>query len=300
MLVNMVLFSGLIVVFAVLYEPSPVTILDHIGLILLIALFPAVMFTILRSLFKAIVPVLFLVLLFVTSALILTGAVFLHHPDGGMPFSDPVLQRYLPTGVILSGGDVSVRIDDTTGVILSDVLLVYHRHIPSIQVIPEAMWDAEKSQIVLPNGTEIESENFSEVLWWRIPPAIRNIAADSKNLFMILAEPLFSGRLVHAVMVWSAFLLALLAVWTPARLFRWPLLNLVISLAYLRAVLALPDWLQSLIELFSLPDWIPGVLSDYPVVPGWALSALVLLIIAVFLPPLDRWQREMMEEEGGK
>jgi hypothetical protein len=298
LLANTVLFFLLIAGFVTLYEPTVATVLHQTGPVLLMALFPAVMFTVLRSLFKAIVPVLFLFLVCVTSALILTGAVLVHHPGGGVPLPDPALQRRLPTGVILSGGDVSVRIDDATGVILTDLLLVYHREVPAIRVVPEATWHAGESRIVLPDGKDVDSTNFSEVLWWQIPPAVRSLATDGMTLFRMLAGPLYSGRTIELALMWSAFLLALTAVWTTARLFRWPLLNLAVSVAYLRGILALPESAEVLVRSYPLPRWMPDVVTRYPVVPAWALAALVLLVIAVFLPPLNRWQREMVDGEG--
>ena len=92
--------------------------------------------------------------------------------------------------------------------------------------------------------------------------------------------------------------LAIAAVWTPVRFSRWPLLNVVVAVAYLRLLVAVPriawvPWLESAVWRRA-PSWV----VDDRVLLMWAAMAIVLLIAAVALPSLTRWRHAMHYQEN--
>lgn len=303
LLVHTLLFSIVIGVFVYLYEPpflyrlSDTAGLSLVGPVVLGALLPAFIFTIIRSVLKPIVPWLFLVLLTVSAGLLLAGAVSLPEFGHAGVSPDPALTRHLPEKVILSGTDVSIRIGTATGVALSDVLIVHHDELPAIRHVPEGVWNAADGRLSFPEGESVSVEQFSEILWWNAPPTLRRIAADISSVFFVLAGSFQTGMSLEFFVTWAAFLLALTAVWTPARFFRWPLLNLVIALSYLRLVLAVPDWVASGIPFLS--KTLSGMTVP-PVAIVWGVCGVSLLCVSLFLPSLALWQREVAEEGGGE
>jgi len=299
-LLNVLLFSAIIGLFVYLYEPPGMSATNMVGPIVLGAVFPAFILTIVRSVLKPIVPLLFLVLLTASAGLTLGGALFLDGSTGYGVTGDPALRRRLPERVILSGTDVSIRIGDATGVALSDILVARHNELPVLDHQPEGTWNAVDSRIVFSDGESVSTEQFSEILWWHAPRTLRNIAEDISLLFAALAAAFHDRMIPDFLVIWIAFLVALAAVWTPARLFRWPLLNLVIALAYLRFVLGVPAWAGGLIEKLPLISRLPPVLVAHPAVLIWTVSAVLLLGVSLFLPGLSLWQREVAEEGGGE
>ncbi len=299
-LFHMVAFGVLIAFGVWLYDPATASVLAAAGPILTAALFPAVLASVLRGVRTSRNSWLFLLVLGVSIGVLLFGISAIHSlagrnvPDGG-------LQRRIPVGVIINGDDYSLRIGAATGVALSDILVVSHRDIPTITHHEKGTWNAEASRIVFPDGTSLSADHFPELRWRSVPSFLGKLANEVTALFLLLHRSMVQRDFMELSYLWGAFVLALLAVWTPARLFRWPLLNIAVAVGYLRLIPAIPSSAEQtivaeLLAAISLPAFFPATLHVYPFTLLWTGIALLLLFVSFFLVPLGRWQREIGEE----
>lgn len=299
-LFQLIVFGVLIAFCVWLFDPAMGSVLAVAGPILTASLFPAVLFSVLRGLRKSRNSWLFLLVLGVSIGALLFGISAVHTiavrnaPDDG-------LQRRIPVGVIINGDDYSFRIGDATGVALSNIIVVSHREIPTIGHYERGVWNAEEARIVFPDGTSLSAEDFPELRWRSVPSFVRGLAEEVTALFLMLHEMMARRDFTGLAYLWGAFVLSLLAVWTPARLFRWPLLNIAVAIGYLRLIPVIPTWTEQgpvadVLSRLSLPDFLPGTLHLYPFTLLWTGSALLLLMVSLFLSPLGRWQREIGAE----
>jgi hypothetical protein len=304
LLLNTALFGVLSAIPVILVHSSTVAALHHLGPIVLAATMAAVLFTVVRSVFRDIMPPLFLFLIAVTVVTIVTGVLVVDETVLSHRLGDPAVRNPLPTEVILYGPDYSVRIGESTGAALEDVLLFRRHEFPVIVHIPEAVWNEQTMEIVPLGsvaGTEeirLSAQELSSVAWRHLPPSVDAVARQIVSLYTVL-QSTFRARLMDSFLAYAIGLLcALIGVWTPARLFRWPLLNLLVSIMYLRLVVAVP----ALVVRFSvgalLPDFLPAFVGANLTPLVWGTLGIVLLVVAAFLPSLKRWRREIAGSGG--
>jgi hypothetical protein len=78
------------------------------------------------------------------------------------------------------------------------------------------------------------------------------------------------------------------------------LLNLLVSIMYLRLIVAVP----ALVVRFSVGDVVPEFFPTFvganlvPLI--WGTLGVVLLVVAAFLPSLKRWRREITGGGGSQ
>ncbi len=102
--------------------------------------------------------------------------------------------------------------------------------------------------------------------------------------------PVLWGRWygVTLAILWS---IALVLVWTPARATRWPLLNLILGLAYVRVLLAVPRLTDFTVQLPAVSSRLSPIIRSL----GMPIILMVLIVIAgvgaILLPRVDRRDR---------
>lgn len=100
--------------------------------------------------------------------------------------------------------------------------------------------------------------------------------------------PPILARRWYAVLLVGLWSLALVLVWTPARASRWPLLNMALVFVYLRLFVALPRLTDRLIEVDAIASRMGPRLRALSLPVTLLAIALILVIIAILLPRIDR------------
>jgi hypothetical protein len=302
LLLNTALFGVLIGIPVVLVRSGAEAVLYHLGPIILAATLLAVLFTIVRSVFRAIVPPLFLFLIAITVVAVGAGVLVIDETVLSRRLGDPAVRNPVPTEAILYGPDYSVRIGDATGAALEDVLLFRRHSLPVIVPIAEAVWNEQTMEIVSlgPEEIRFSADELSSVGWRQLPPSIEAIVDHIVSLYTLLQSTYRAGLTDIFLAYAIGILFAVIGVWTPARLFRWPLLNLLVSIMYLRLIVAVP----ALVVRFSVGDVVPEFFPTFvganlvPLI--WGTLGVVLLVVAAFLPSLKRWRREITGGGGSQ
>ncbi|MEX2444955.1 MAG: hypothetical protein WD492_15245 [Alkalispirochaeta sp.] len=218
-------------------------------------------------------------------------------------------------GRVYQGREYSVLVDRLSGNEVGPVIVADHTEDidARFRVHPEGYWDRLHNELVLPDGSDINLNDLRGFGVPSMPAAVRNTAADVRGLVETAAVlwsssvpfvesgqlPLILRSTISPVLVVLVLTLLLTAVWTPLRLTRWPLLNVVVGLAYLRAVTALPTIAVWLMRVEIVTRWMPGVTRAELVLLGGIAMFLVLALVALLVPSLPNWRHNMHFRESG-
>ncbi|SIQ35154.1 hypothetical protein SAMN05920897_107107 [Alkalispirochaeta americana] len=171
--------------------------------------------------------------------------------------------------------------------IFSDVVLVRHREVPRLRVHREISWDTGGSRLILPGGDEIGTASIAGLGRRALPPVLRRLTND---LLRVFRGPGRGDSLPAFALRGGALTAALALVWVVVRLTRWPLLNGVAALGWIRLILAVPRGGSFAQELWQ--EQVPFFLFSEALL--WGVLALVLVVIALRQPPFRRWQRDTL------
>jgi hypothetical protein len=292
--------AGVLVLPVILTLGSVSQIVGTVGPLLFIAWIGAVVFTTLRGVVLPVIPAVLVGVLFLGSALGLFGIIVLDELVLQPRAGDTAFDRPFPTGTFLRGPERSVFVEDAQGVSLSGLIVVTPREQPSIREYDSGIWRNERSEIVIgtPSSDVIPLSQVSAVRWRQTPPSLHTIVSDARSLYTQLRDRFHAGLSLDYILTILAVAALLAMAWTPARITRWPLLNGLFVFVYVRGVVALPDGLALLTELVSIPASVPMFIVTNLSVIVMALISLVLLVIALVLPPMREWRREVFGEGG--
>lgn len=270
-----------------------------------------------RAVRRPLVPALAVLLVFLTISGALVGALVLARATPvDTAAVDPfrVVSPNLEPGVVYPGQRYALVVDRQSGTILSGVTVVDFQSGADRRVSrhDEGHWDRRDGIVSVPGGTSIPADSLIGFGRPTLPGVVVRAIDDAERVFGVVAArwdeptmPSFLASLLPpdaravAGMVVAVFApaLAIAAVWTAVRFSRWPLLNVLTAIAYLRLVFALPRLLsQPAVEriVFSrLPEW----LAIHRVSVAWLLVGALGIVIAVVLPSLNRWQHDMHYRE---
>ncbi|WP_146049506.1 hypothetical protein [Alkalispirochaeta sphaeroplastigenens] len=197
------------------------------------------------------------------------------------------------SGVLLHGRTTSLYVSrdqgprDHSDRTFSGAVLVRHREVPRLAVYREITWDTGEGRLVLPGGDALASTAIAGLGRRALPPVLRRLSLD---LLRVFRGPNRGESVVMVLARGGALTAALVLVWVVTRLTRWPLLNGVLALAWVRVVLAVPRGADLATELWR--EYLPPLLLTSEFV--WAVMALVLGGIALVQPPFRRWQRDTL------
>lgn len=293
--------SIIIAAFVFLSHTDSSAVPRYLGPIVLSALGPAILLTFLRSFFRRIVSIAAVVLVLITTAALLVATVFIDEMIVRPRVGDGGVTNPLPTGVILHGDEYSIRIGQAEGASLEDVLVFRRRSLPRVVPVESAVWNGETLEIVSRDPAadlRLSAEHLSGVRMDGAPASITSVARDITSVYTVLRGTFRGGMNLDFVIYAAAFILAIGAVWTPARLFRWPLLNALIALAFLRGIFAVPRLAVAIPLTNDFFQFLPPFVGTYRGPILWVVLAIVAFVVATILPPLSRWRREMFGDEG--
>jgi hypothetical protein len=221
----------------------------------------------------------------------------------GPPWS---VRRGIDPNTIYQGPRFSVVVERSIGSDLGEVIFVDHRmaaEIPRIQRDQEAYLDTRGGVVIRPGRPDIpvtELEGFGPP---SLPGMVLRAAEDAvsavgelrRSSLRELPLPLPAGisRAVAATLSVLIMALAITAIWTAMRLTRWPLLNLVASVAYGRLLVAIPRLARDLVEREPVSGWLPPLLVEEAPVVLWLALLVLMLLVSVFLPSLSDWRHHM-------
>lgn len=253
------------------------------------------------------------------TAAVLVGMILLYGTEGDDSAESQLVRSMaegtLETGRIYQGRDYSVLVEGMTGSELRSVVVTDHTEGigPRITVYPEGYWHRLNAELILPDGPDLDLNTLKGFGIPVMPAAVRSTVTDVLSVVettaLLWSAPVpflredFLPSMVRSIasplLVVLVFTLLLTAVWTPLRLTRWPLLNVVAGLAYLRAVVALPAAADQLMRLEIVTRWLPGVSRGELVLLTGGLVLLVLVLVALLRPSLNTWRHNMHFQESG-
>jgi hypothetical protein len=296
LILNTAAFALLLFVPSFIASEGALILPPNVGAFLLGAILASLFVTVLRSLFKPIVPVLFLLLVIGTVVGLVLGTIVLDTRFLSEDVADPVFRDRIPTDTILQGESVSFWVGERNGVELRDLVVFRTGEIPTIRRVESATWNPSADEIYLANGDPIKTAETEGIFRWELPESIERTVGDVERVYRQLARA-YRSRSIVVILVWiGTFVLAAAFLWTPARLFRWPLLNAITAFAYVRAVIAIPAFLHTYSPIESTPFTVPELVIRFQVPIAWAIAATLLLVVAVVLPSLSHWRREFSRE----
>lgn len=209
------------------------------------------------------------------------------------------------SGRVYQGREHAVVIDRVVGAELGSVIVADHMEEIDVrlQLYPEGYWDQLHNLLILPDGPDIDLDDLKGFGVPEMPVAVRATAADVLDLWTAVVVlwnsplPLVDSSWVSPVLAVLVVTLLFIVVWTPLRLTRWPLLNVVVAVAYLRAVAALPAVLRRITRIDSVARWIPEVSAAELFVIGGMTVFMGVAIGALLLPSVSHWRHNMHFQE---
>lgn len=301
LLLNFIVFAGVLVIPVVLTIGTVSQVVGIGGPLLFIAWIGAVVVTTLRSVVIPIVPTIFIPIIFVVTSLGLFGIVILDEVVLQPRAGDAAFDRPFPTGTFLRGPERSVYVEDAQGVSLSGIVVVTPRENPAIREYDSGVWRNDRSEIVVIGPSSPDPVSLSEIAavqWRQTPLSIRGIVVDARSVYTLLRERFHTGLSLEFILMIASFSILLAMIWTPARITRWPLLNALFVFAYVRGVVALPNGVEKLAEFVSLPPGLPVFVENNLLVVVMALASLLFILVALVLPPMREWRREVFRDGG--
>ena len=267
---------------------------------------PIAMFGLLRSRVRPILPLL-LLLPFVALALFggLWGGIRLAAAFGQ---PDPMaLHRAPAAGSFLQDGSRIIYVDDRAGLEIRRLLvgsLDTATDQPRFALYPQGVFDP-RTEAIAPRpasattGAPFFLSNAVHAPWalFDPPPAVESVAHDARRVATLLTADLAETPLRTAAGI-AAVALLLTASWVLLRLTRWPLLNALLTLGWIRLILfalpfaAHPELTHAVEQLLGAPETL-----RWAYFPAFVLLGGLLLVgMNMVLPPFDHWRREVHGE----
>lgn len=299
--VTFLVIVGVLAIPVVLILGTVSQMLGAVGPLLFIAWIGAIACTTLRGVIVPIVPSVMVGILFVATAFGLFGIIVLDELVLQPRTGDAAFDRPFPTRTFLRGPDQSVFVEDAQGVSLSGLYVVTPREGIAIREYDSGLWRNDRSEIVVNGDSAPEPISLADttaVRWRQTPPSLRAIVSDANRVYIRLRDRFHAGFSLDFVLTIVSVAALLAMVWTPARITRWPLLNALFVFAYVRGVVALPHGVERLAESIPMPVFLPTFVVNNISDVVMALLSLVLLVIALVLPPMREWRREVLGEGG--
>ncbi|MFW5827758.1 MAG: hypothetical protein ACOCU4_06685 [Alkalispirochaeta sp.] len=221
--------------------------------------------------------------------------------DGVEPPSVETVQA----GRVYQGQEYSVIIDRVVGTDLGPVIVADHTEEldATLQLYPEGYWDRLHNLLILPSGPDIDLDDLKGFGVPDMPESVRGTAGDVVDLWTT-AVVLWNSSMPFVPVSWVApvltvllITLLLIVVWTPLRLTRWPLLNMVVALAYLRALAALPAAMRGIARIDGVEAWLPEMSAAELFAIGGAAVFLGLAVVSLLLPSVSHWRHHMHFQE---
>lgn len=262
-------------------------------------------------------PVITATLVACLTAGVLSASILLHVTSGISPVESPIARSMsegtVETGRIYQGRDYSVMVDQVNGSELGPVIVVDHteRIDARITVHSEGYWDHQNNELILPDDSDIDLDHVRGFGVPAMPPAVQSTVTDVQRLVESTSSlwsgplPFFDSdrvapifrTLVSPMLSVLVITLLLIAVWTPLRLTRWPLLNVVVGLAYLRVVAALPTAVDRLMQVEFVARRTPAVTRSESLLVGGAVLFLIMAVVSLLLPSVAQWRHNMHFQE---
>lgn len=228
---------------------------------------------------------------------------------GGTELDGSLAARTVQPGRVYQGEQYSVVVDRVVGTELGQVIVANHAESVDsrLRVYREGYWDQAGNQLILPEGPDLDLDRLRGFGAPMLPVAVRTMARDVHDFWATVvlvwsspipdaASPLVPAGLQAIVSPVIAVLMTtvlLMGIWIPLRLTRWPLLNAIVAVAYLRAVVALPAGVRSLMSSEIVPRWVPEADVAVYVVTASVAVGVLLVIGALVLPSLTAWRHAM-------
>lgn len=259
----------------------------------------AVLFSMRRASGRAVVPAVYLGWTGLIVTVVVAGIVLAHQfvllPD----LPDRALGEVVATDVILHGSRHSLVVGEATDTQVRDVIVISHNgQTPAIRYGVEGIWNRVDQQLTLSGGLEIDAHEIDGLGRTSQPRALSATIGDIDRLtahFMASARdsiliPVPWGQLFARVL---AFSVAVTMTWTAIRFSRWPLINAVLALLYLRLVVAVPTLSARFGLEMRVSAVIPPIFVPFTTTSVWLLIALIMALVLIPLPRFGAWRREM-------
>jgi len=255
----------------------------------LAALFGSAVFVLMRLALSRVSPIIGLLVLWVLFLLVLFFVLPLVRETTSWNGEEPAVEAEVPVfplQTVLRAGDTAIILDVQTGLRLDGVIGIQFAAVPRIARYEHLYFDPDENHFVAADGTilPLGTARFSDQQSVRIPePAAKTIddLLRAGHRIVSLGVP-WRGMTVAGYAELLSLSVLLLSIWTFARMSQWFLLNAALTLLAARAIL----WLYSPPLIEFVRAQLPPGLSEYAAAIGIAIAAILLLVIAILLPPL--------------
>ena len=149
LLLNTLLFGVLIGIPVILVHSETAAVLHYLGPIMLVATVAAVLFTVVRSVFREIVPPLFLFLIALTVVGIISGVLVFDETVLSQRRGDPAVRNHYRRTRFFTDPSIPYVSEMRPGAALKDVLLFRHDSVPTIKPFATAVWNEQTMEIVV-------------------------------------------------------------------------------------------------------------------------------------------------------
>lgn len=271
----------------------------------------------LRLLRRARRPVMTAMLVACLTAGVVSASIVLHGTSrispAGSPIARSMSEGTVETGRIYQGREYSVMVDQVNGNELGPVIVVDHTEgiDARMNVHSQGYWDHVRNELILPGDSDIALDDLRGFGVPVMPATVRSTVSDvlglveSATLLWSAPLPFFDSArippifrtLVSPMLSVLVLTLLIIAVWTPLRLTRWPLLNVVVGLAYLRVVAALPTAVDQLMQVEFVARRTPGVSWSEFLLVGGVATFLIIAVVSLLLPSVAQWRHHMHFQE---
>ncbi|MFW6328962.1 MAG: hypothetical protein ACOC28_02610 [Alkalispirochaetaceae bacterium] len=228
-----------------------------------------------------------LLLLFVTAAAFQYAAGTLLEPPEP---TDRELGLFQP-GLILETPEYAFAFRGRSGSAVTGVLLERPREDPVLSVHREGFIDLAGRRLLLPESgvsLPLEADYAPSASLYRPPAVIAGFVSDVLLFVESLGSP--RGGLDYLLLLASTTLL-FFSLWTFARATNWKLMNLILLWFAVRLFFLLFRLLRSDLVTSLAEQQLPESLASY-LTPGVVtVLALLLLLLAILMPPLKEWKR---------
>ena len=194
---------------------------------------------------------------------------------------------------ILENPEYTFAFRERQGNRIEGVLLVRPQESPSISVHREGYLDLQGERLLLPDsGLELPlMTDYSPYAAMFAPPSegggfVKDVSFFSQELRNKLGE----GEIAYLSILISTTVL-FVSFWTLARATSWKLFNVLIVVIGARLFFLLFRLLNSVFVRRLSSDYIPSPYDNFLAAGVVTLFALLLIAIAVLMPPLREWKR---------
>lgn len=299
-LLVIVVMAAVLAAFSVLIGTGDARVRADLPRIGIGAVVLAVLFSMRRASGRPVVPAVYLGWTGLVVTVAVAGIVLAHQfvllPD----LPDRALGEVVATDVILHGNRHSLVVGEATDTQVRDVIVIAHDRdqTPAIRYGAEGIWNRVDQRLTLTGGMEIDAREIDGLGRTSQPRALSATIGDIDRLaahFMASVRdssliPIPWGQLFARVL---AFAVAVAMTWTAIRFSRWPLINVVLALLYLRLVVAIPTLSARFGLEMRVSAVIPPIFVPFTTTGLWLLIALIMALVLIPLPRFGAWRREM-------